>query len=266
MSDRARPSNQVTVIASGSTYHTSSTRHTITRQRPGAMSPGGVGVDIKHNSYERYLNKIKGRGPIRKGVIPPNYGKPIPFNRAFPVYGGKVVKTAIIGCGCENGEDKKEIDKRIFGNKQNAIQDEILSVKYKYNIGDSVWAKKFDGEKTLYKGVIKEIKDGKYKVEFDDNVQKEFSYCELLIFFNCNDCNVELPIKEEILSIYPHQRRLLTEIATDSGKNIYCNSFISACIARYYLEIKIKISVINICIVLKCHLIILGMCHNITII
>jgi len=28
--------------------------------RPGARAPGGVGCDIKHNSYDRYLNRIKG--------------------------------------------------------------------------------------------------------------------------------------------------------------------------------------------------------------
>ena len=40
--------------------HGSSTRGSITRHRPGAGSPGGVGVDIKHNSFQRYLNRKKG--------------------------------------------------------------------------------------------------------------------------------------------------------------------------------------------------------------
>jgi len=31
---------------------------------PGGCSPGGVGCDIKHNSYDRYLYKLK--GTIRK--------------------------------------------------------------------------------------------------------------------------------------------------------------------------------------------------------
>lgn len=39
----------------------SSTKHTITRARPGAGSPGGVGVDIKHGSYDRYLARLKGK-------------------------------------------------------------------------------------------------------------------------------------------------------------------------------------------------------------
>ena len=37
----------------------SSTRGTITRLRPGALKPGGHGVDIKHNSYARFLNRRK---------------------------------------------------------------------------------------------------------------------------------------------------------------------------------------------------------------
>ena len=37
-----------------------STKTTITRNRPGAMQYSGDGVDIKHNSYERYLLKKKG--------------------------------------------------------------------------------------------------------------------------------------------------------------------------------------------------------------
>lgn len=36
-----------------------------TQCRPGALSPGGVGCDIKHNSYARHLNRLKGRGPLR---------------------------------------------------------------------------------------------------------------------------------------------------------------------------------------------------------
>ncbi len=43
-----------------------SVRSSITRQRPGSQSPGGKGVDIKHNSYARYLGRINGNN-IRKG-------------------------------------------------------------------------------------------------------------------------------------------------------------------------------------------------------
>lgn len=39
--------------------HGNSTKMSITRERPGSQSPGGVGVDIKHNSYNRYLARKK---------------------------------------------------------------------------------------------------------------------------------------------------------------------------------------------------------------
>jgi hypothetical protein len=54
-SDRNRPSVQSNIIPSRG----NSIRSSITRHRPGANSPGGKGVDIKHNSYDRYLNRIK---------------------------------------------------------------------------------------------------------------------------------------------------------------------------------------------------------------
>ena len=38
-----------------------SLRSTITGNRPGAMTPGGQGVDVKHGSYDRYLAKKKGK-------------------------------------------------------------------------------------------------------------------------------------------------------------------------------------------------------------
>jgi hypothetical protein len=36
-----------------------STKHSLTRARPGASAPGGQGVDVKHNSYDRYLARLK---------------------------------------------------------------------------------------------------------------------------------------------------------------------------------------------------------------
>lgn len=192
MSDRARPANQVTNVATGSTYHTSSTRHTITRHRPGAMSPGGVGVDIKHNSYDRYLNKLKGKAPLRRGLIPPEYGQPIPFNRAFPIYGGKIVKTSIInGCDCPDILDNSKQDKIIYGSESNNIQDQILSVKYEYKTGDFVFAKKYTSDDTLYKGEIIDITNGNYTIKFED-ITRVLGYCDLFIYFDCNNCDSQL--------------------------------------------------------------------------
>jgi hypothetical protein len=200
MSDRASPANQVTKVASGSSYHSSSTKHSITRDRPGAMSPGGIGVDIKHNSYERRLLRLKGKSVLRRGVIPPNYGAPIPFNKAYPVYGGKVIKTGIINnCDCPNITDNLAADTLIYGSKSSAIQDTIFSITYKFNIGDYVWAKKDVLNSILYKAQIIDIVNGVYTIKFvDDGQTLQTSESSLTIYFNCN-CYHEPSIQETVL-------------------------------------------------------------------
>ena len=199
MSDRARPSNQVTKVASGSTYHSSSTRHTITRNRPGAMSPGGIGVDIKHNSYNRYLNKIKGKAPLRRGAI--NLS-----NISSPIYGGKFVKTSIINnCHCPEEDKDNKHDKLIYGSSESALQDKILSMNYTFKIGDFVWAKKYETDTNLYKAEIINIMDELYTVKFEDNIIINIPYCELTIYFECN-CEPSLSFVEQILSTNPNNR------------------------------------------------------------
>lgn len=108
MSDR-KDRHEQRANASGTNPGGNSTKHTITRLRPGALSPGGAGVDIKHNSYARYLARLKGKGPVRQQAVPAYFGLPIPFNPAYPVYGGKVFKTGIVaGCSCpENTNESK---------------------------------------------------------------------------------------------------------------------------------------------------------------
>jgi len=54
-SDRANAANQVVYRPTGG----NSTKMSITRERPGSQSPGGKGVDVKHNSYDRYLARKK---------------------------------------------------------------------------------------------------------------------------------------------------------------------------------------------------------------
>jgi hypothetical protein len=186
MSDRKEPHVQVVKTGSGSTYGASSTRHTITRLRPGALSPGGSGVDIKHNSYDRYLNRLKGKGPVRRGVIPPTYGTPyIPFNRAFPVYGGKTIKTSIVsGCNCPDTDNN---DIKLYQNSD--IQNRILNVTYTFNVGDFVWARKYSGISTSYeKATIISIVDGLYTVQFSDGTETVLIKCELLIYYDCGEC------------------------------------------------------------------------------
>jgi hypothetical protein len=98
MSDRRVAHVQPSLVpTNGNSRH-----RTLTGMRPGAGVPGGVGVDIKHNSYERRLNRLKAKGPLRQGVIPTNFANPsIPFDRSVPVYGGKTLKTSIIEANCK---------------------------------------------------------------------------------------------------------------------------------------------------------------------
>jgi hypothetical protein len=106
-SDRTFPHVQIATVPS----HGNSTKRTITRARPGAGTPGGIGCDIKFNSYARYLNRLKGKSALRRGYISPEItkaiasGVTIPFNPAFPMYGGKYYKTNIISsCKCPGSD------------------------------------------------------------------------------------------------------------------------------------------------------------------
>jgi hypothetical protein len=191
MSDRPVPSVQVVKTGSGSAYGASSTRHTIVRNRPGAMSPGGVGVDIKHNSYDRYLNRIKGKGPLRRGPIPRTFGQPIPFNRADPIYGGKTVKTSIINdCDCPilTNNNNNIADNRIYGEKVNALQDEILAVHYTFNVGDYVWALSNVNGTKFSKAQIVSIDGNNVVIQFTDGSLMSTTIDKISIYFECN-CN-----------------------------------------------------------------------------
>jgi hypothetical protein len=102
MSDRPFPSVQKTVVPTGYFHSLNSRHYSVTSSRPGGQSPGGVGCDIKHNSYDRYLNKLKGSGVFRGGIAPKDYTMSgIVFKQSNPVYGGKTTTTSIIpGCYC----------------------------------------------------------------------------------------------------------------------------------------------------------------------
>ena len=74
--------------------HGNSTMRSVTRPRPGAIRAGGKGVDIKHNSYARYMNRIKGGAMI---------GGPYVGNRVGPtnVVNNKVQKQNSVNCQCD---------------------------------------------------------------------------------------------------------------------------------------------------------------------
>ena len=79
-SDRAFPSRFNKTMKVNVPSHGNSTKTSLTRHRPGAGAGGKqAGVDLKHNSYHRYLLKKKGLKPLRgekQKVVPWNDPKP----------------------------------------------------------------------------------------------------------------------------------------------------------------------------------------------
>jgi hypothetical protein len=194
MSDRKERHYQPTIVGGGSTYHGSSTRHTITRCRPGAGCPGGYGVDIKHNSYDRYLNRIKGKGPVRRGPIPPGFGRPI-LDPA--VQGGKTMKTSIVsGCNCPiDPVVNKVTEQELYRILVSPI---IFNTKYSFQVGQNVYSKLTEKGQNYYsKAIITAINDIIYTIQFHDGTVVDRLASQLLIYFPCNCTSNDLTLLDK---------------------------------------------------------------------
>jgi hypothetical protein len=194
ISDRRVRHIQPKLVAGGSFYHASSTKHTITRPRPNAGCPGGAGVDMKHGSYDRYLLRLKGKGSVRQGVIPSNFGKPIVFNPAIPIYGGKTMKTSIVGNNClcpvsiSGNSNKEPLLYKIF------IHPSLLQF-CKFVVGNQVYApNRISNQDTYSQAVIVAVNNAYthspvYTVRFLDGLnkgkQEDFNCCDLLVYHSC---------------------------------------------------------------------------------
>lgn len=186
MSDRPIPSVQRATVPTGNNISTINKRHTsVTSSRPGCQTPGGVGCDIKHNSYDRYLNRLKGKGPMRRGVIPKGFGDPIPFNPAFPIYGGKTTKTNIVNnCDCPI-ETSGDQDVRIYNNP---LYQPYPTSEYGFQVGSYVYAIQ-NGTDYYSKAIVTDVTDGIYTIKFDNGtIQTVTDVSELKVYFPCN-CN-----------------------------------------------------------------------------
>lgn len=86
MSDRAVPGVPTYYVPTRG----NSLKRTLTSNRPGGSGPGGVGVDVKHDSYARYLARKKAKNIKTNQTLveTPKYG-----NKQFP-YG------IVRGCNC----------------------------------------------------------------------------------------------------------------------------------------------------------------------
>jgi hypothetical protein len=186
MSDRPEPSVQKTYVPTkGGTIGSNSTKHTVTGPRPGAQSPGGVGCDIKHNSYDRYLNRLKGKAPLRRGVVPPYFGAPIPFNRAFPIYGGKTIKTSIVNnCNCPI--NSKAYDSQIYNNPLFYPEPNITCTDV-FKVGDYVYTTEGSSLYFVKATIISfDSITLEYTVQFEDETTELKQCNELRIYFPCN--------------------------------------------------------------------------------
>lgn len=105
-SDRKKPHESKHVVPTRG----SSTRGSITRLRPGSLAPGKKGVDIKHNSYARYLAKKKGQKAVRlEGDDIDRDARDAHGMKRKNMWGGKIIKHNIVagynmvnGCSCKN--------------------------------------------------------------------------------------------------------------------------------------------------------------------
>jgi hypothetical protein len=240
MSDRPVPSVQTAQVPTG-TFNSLNGRHrSVTSSKPGSQTPGGVGCDIKHNSYDRYLNRLKGKGPLKRGAVPQNIqgltpsqsinpafpGYFIPFNAAYPVYGGKTIKMGIVsGCDCcpiknednivEKRLDCKSADSRIYNNP---FYYPYPTSEYGFAVGDNVYA--IENGTTFYaKAVVKEVNGNNiYTIQFDDGTYEDKTLDELKIYFPCgNTCN-DNPFTQKVYTTEDNTKKIKQEL------DYFCNS------------------------------------------
>ena len=204
MSDRPFPSVQKTYVPTGSNCSLNKKHTSVTSSRPGGQSPGGIGCDIKHNSYDRYLNRLKGKGPLRQD-IPFGIGVPkIQYNPAYPIYGGKVMKTNIVnGCNCPIIPKPANTDSVVY---YNPLFKNFNDVVARFGVGTAVYAietsnvdSKSNSNNPIYsKAVILSIDDTTgtdiYTIEFEDGTVEQQYLGQLRTYFTCN-CDTTVGIE-----------------------------------------------------------------------
>lgn len=194
-SDRAYPSVQKASVKTGFYNSLNGRHHSYTSSRPGTQTPGGVGCDIKHNSYDRFLNKLKGRKILRRGVIPPTFGLPnVPFNPAFPIYGGKQFNTAIIAhCNCPLDQNISISDAILYNNPY--FQD-INDVVFKYGVGMFVYVYDDILNSDVKAEIIQDLGNDNFVIQFHDGSMKNITASDIKEYYpcNCNEFNIQSPL------------------------------------------------------------------------
>jgi hypothetical protein len=237
MSDRPVPSIQRATIPTGSNTSMNRRHTSVTSSRPGCQTPGGAGVDIKHNSYDRYLNRLKGKGPLRRGVIPLNFGEQVPFNPAFPIYGGKTTKTNLVsGCDCtpidEQNRDLSKYSNMFPYPTQDAQiyndpnwQQEPAPI-YDFPVGSYVYAKE-NGKDYYTRAIITKIQNKIATIQFNNgSVQQVTNLQTLLQNYNSNNgINKELTNVENNIYTIQFDNGTIQEVTNVNELLVYfpCN-------------------------------------------
>jgi hypothetical protein len=113
-------------------------------------------------------------------VIPRDFGKPIVFNPAFPIYGGKTTKTSIVsGCNCPIGGS---VNTEIYETLADPQRYQFI---YEFDVGTVVYATNAEG---YYVQATVIARSGEtYEVQYDDGSVATKTVDELLPYYNCND-------------------------------------------------------------------------------
>jgi hypothetical protein len=136
-----------------------------TTSRPGGQAPGGKGCDVKHGSYERYLNRLKGKGPLRRNV-------------QASVDARVTGRTTVVaGCKCDATSDQL-----IYTDRKTT---DIDGIQYEFAVGDQVYAKQTGSN--YYSRAIVVSNDGNnmYTIRYDYDEVVETKYISELKIFTC---------------------------------------------------------------------------------
>ena len=191
MSDRPVPSVQPVSVPTGFHNSLNNRHYSVTSSKPGSQTPGGKGCDIKHNSYDRYLNRLKGKGPLRRGFVPPTFGSYITFNPAFPIYGGKTLKTNIVtSCNCLIGTPAQNLQQNIQL-YNNPYWQPYPNANCSFNVGQNVYAKE-TGNNYYSQAIVTNISvGGIYTIQFNNGTIQTTNINNLMLYYPCNcDSNI----------------------------------------------------------------------------
>ena len=184
MSDRPLPSNSNSTIPSSQSI-LSNKHHSNTSSRPGSQTPGGKGVDIKHNSYQRRINRLIAKSALKQSGIP----QQIPYTRAYPIYGGKTMKPGMItNCNC-NSYNQQPL--YTITNPASNLLTAITTININLSVGDLVYAKYLLNSWYSRATIISINEDSTYTVQYDDNVIENKTILELKVYSTCACYNVD---------------------------------------------------------------------------